>query len=106
VGVANTQGPLQQPHPMRPILTARQQRWVRGQEEQHHLLTLVSSVAKLVIGHETALVSAPAGYRCLLVTQHALTLAFCKVALAYGIFCGIQKHQIVQTNACHSDNSR
>ncbi len=89
---------------MRPILTARQQRWVRGQEEQHHLLTLVSSVAKLVIGHETALVSAPAGYRCLLVTQHAL--AFCKVALAYGIFCGIQKHQIVQTNACHSDNSR
>ncbi|KAL0027375.1 hypothetical protein WJX79_006251 [Trebouxia sp. C0005] len=57
VGVGNTQGPLRQllASSMRPILTARQQRWVRGQEEQHHLLTLVSSAAKLVIGHATAL---------------------------------------------------
>ena len=56
---------------MQPMLTARQQRWVQGQEEQNHLLTLVSSVVKLVIGHATALVSAPAGCTCLLLTKHA-----------------------------------
>ncbi len=71
MGVGNTQGPLQQLHAMRPIPTARQQRWVRGQEEQHHLLTLVSSVAKLVTGHATVLVSASAGCTCLLLTKYA-----------------------------------
>ena len=69
VGLGNTQDPLQQLPPMQLILTARQQRWVWGQEEQLHHLTHVSSAVKLVTGHATAPVSAPTGCICLLLTK-------------------------------------
>lgn len=56
VRVGGTPSRLQQVGPTQPIPTARPQRWVLGQEERHHPLTLASNVAKPGTGHETVLV--------------------------------------------------
>lgn len=53
VRVGGTPSRLQQVGPTQPIPTARPQRWVLGQEEQHHPLTLALNVAKLGTGRET-----------------------------------------------------